>query len=161
MKTNISIMNILNRKALFCLAVSAILLSGCATSTKATVENDISAKSFTPNETKSIVYLYRPGKAFAGAVLAPIQINGGDAGAMGPGGFFKWELEPNTYTFSTIIEGSSAVVKLDAKAGQLYFLKMDYNFNVIHGAKCNLDIVDDSEGKKGVERTNLLISTLK
>jgi Protein of unknown function (DUF2846) len=146
---------------IFSMAVGSFLNSGCASGSKATVEKDTQAKTFIPNETKGTVYMYRPGKAFAGGMLAPIKVNGADAGGMGPGSYFKWELDKGTYTFSTMMEGSSAVAELNVEAGQLYFLKMDYNINLVFGARAKMDKIEGTEGMKEVEKSKLLISTYK
>jgi Protein of unknown function (DUF2846) len=144
---------------LLCLALMPLLLTNCASTSKSSKENDTSAKTYTASDTKGIVYLYRPGRAFAGSIQTPIKVNGLDAGGTGPGTYFKWELDPGKFIFSCSTEGSSAAVELNVQPGKLYFIYQDYRFEVIHGAKVILKEVDESTGKNEVNSSKLLIST--
>jgi hypothetical protein len=149
-----------NKKNLFLsLTLFSQLLTGCASTSKSSSENDTAAKTFATSETKGIVYLYRPGAGFGAALQTPIKINGLDAGGTGPGTYFKWELEPAKYTFSSSTSTSSAVVALDVLPGKLYFIKQDYKFDVIAGAKIIMEEADEAKGKKAVNKSKLLIST--
>ena len=148
-----------SRKGLLLLfTICSLLLTDCASTSKSSAENDAAAKTFATSETKGIVYLYRPGRAFAGSIQTPIKINGLDAGGAGPGTYFKWELQPGKYTVSSATQGSSAVVELDVEPGKLYFLMQDYKFDVVMGAKVTIENTDAGKGKKAVEKSKLLIS---
>jgi Protein of unknown function (DUF2846) len=145
-------------KLLF-IAITSLFLTNCASTSKSSGENDATAKTFPVSDTKGVVYLFRPGRAFAGSVQTPIKINGFDAGGTGPGTYFKWELDAGKYVFSCSTEGSSKAVELDVQPGKLYFINQDYRFEAIHGAKVVMAQVDEAKGKSGVGNCKLLIST--
>jgi len=149
----------LKKGRLLFLAIASLFLANCASTSKSSGDKDADAKTFPVNDTKGVVYLYRPGRAFAGSVQTPIKINGFDAGGTGPGTYFKWELDPGKYVFSCSTEGSSKAVELDLQPGKLYFINQDYRFEVVHGAKVVMAEVKESKGKTDVGSCKLLIST--
>lgn len=146
------------------LGLSIVLLmfvfTSCASTSKATSDKDEAAKEFNTNTDKGIVYLYRPGRMVGAAGQTQIKINGQDAGGSGPGTYFRWELEPGTYTFSCYTSESSAVVELDVKPNKLYFLRQDTRIGINSG-RVTLKEVDESTGKDAVKGYKLLISTYK
>lgn len=72
-----------------------------------------------------VVYIYGPNRLFVVALSTNIKINGLDAGGTGPGTFFRWELKPDRYSFAAFSQESSAVIQLDVKANQHYFIRQD------------------------------------
>ena len=136
------------------------LFIACAGASKATQEKSDSAKEFAMPDGKGVVYLYRPGRAVGAASQTQIKVNGLDAGGTGPGTFFRWELTPDTYTFSCFTTESSAVVELDVKANKQYFLRQDTRLGVANG-RVTLKEESESTGMKGVGSSKLLISTYR
>lgn len=134
------------------------MLVSCASVSTASVDKSENAKSFEKSENLGIVYLYRPGRAVGAASQTQIKINGLDAGGTGPGTFFRWELKPGNYKFSCYTPESSAVVEIDVKAGEHYFIRQDERMGLDAG-RVTLKIIEEKTGVEAVKRCKLLIST--
>lgn len=106
------------------------------------------------------MYLYRPGRAVGAAASSQIKINGIDAGGIGPGTFFRWELTPGTYAFSAFTTESSAVVEVDVIAGEHYFIRQDERLGISSG-RVTIVVQDEATGKAGVENCKLLVSAYR
>ncbi len=142
------------------LIVAALFVYSCASTSKATAEKSESAKQFIKLPDKGVVYLYRPGRAVGAATSSEIRVNGKLAGGTGPGTFFKWELTPGTYTFSTSSVESSAVIELDVKANEHYFLRQDERIGIA-GGRVTLVEQSESAGIEGVKKCKLLVSAYR
>ena len=79
------------------------------------------------------MYSYGTGRAAGAAWQLFVKINSIDTGGTGPGTFFKWDLKPGTYTFSSSTGESYAVVHIDVKAGQVYFIRQDARMGINNG----------------------------
>ena len=145
-------------KLLLPVLVLAWFAVSCASTSKATESKSEEAKAFEKVPDKGVVYLYRTGRAVGAAMQTQIKVNGKDAGGTGPGTFFKWELEPGTYTFSCFTPESSAIVELDVKPGKQYFLRQDNRMGVSTG-RVTLKEVSQSTGEADVKKCKLLHST--
>ena len=138
--------------------ISSSLIVGCASVSKAPTEKSDAAKSFEAATDKGTVYLYRTGRAVGAAGQLSVKINNDVAGGTGPGSFFKWDFKPGTYTFSSSTGESSAVIELDVKAGEVYFIRQDARMGVANG-RVTMKIVDDKKGQQEVEGCKLLVSS--
>ena len=130
---------------------------GCASTSKAPNEKSSEAKSFSVPEGKGTVYLYRTGRVVGASGQLLVKVNGNDAGGTGPGTFFKWDFAPGTYTFFSSTGEASAVVELDVKAGELYFIRQDARIGIDKG-RVSMKEVSDSKGKKEIQACRLLVS---
>lgn len=130
---------------------------GCASTSKAPNEKSSEAKSFSIPEGKGTVYLYRTGRVVGAAGQLLVKVNGNDAGGTGPGTFFKWDFTPGTYTFFSSTGEASALVELDVKAGELYFIRQDARIGIDKG-RVSMKEVSDSKGKKEIQGCRLLVS---
>lgn len=143
------------------LALLAVLLvNSCASTSKATEENSQAAKEFEKHPDKGVVYLYRPGRAVGAAASSQIKINGIDAGGTGPGTFFRWELNPDTYAFSAFTTESSTVLELEVKAGEHYFIRQDERLGLSSGRVTMVE-QDEATGMSGVQNCKLLVSAYR
>jgi hypothetical protein len=133
------------------------LAPSCASTSKAAAEKDQEAKSFGVDEERGTVYIYRTGRMVGAAGQLQVKVNGKEAGGTGPGTYFKWDLKPGTYTFSSFTTESSAIVELNVKAGELYFLRQDARMGLSSG-RVSLQEVSDSKGKSEVADCKLLVS---
>ena len=153
---NISIKVMYRLVILFLLSSSLIV--GCASVSKAPTEKSDEAKSFEAPSDRGTVYLYRTGRAVGAAGQLSVKVNNDSAGGTGPGSFFKWDLKPETYTFLSSTGESSAVVQLDVKAGQVYYLRQDARMGVSSG-RVTIKEVDSKQGQKEVKNCKLLVSS--
>ena len=140
------------------IVVLAYFASSCASTSKATEDKSNEAKSFTTHNEKGTVYLYRTGRAVGAAGQLSVKVNSDAAGGTGPGTFFKWDLKPGTYTFASSTGESSAVVQLEVKAGEVYYLRQDARMGVSSG-RVTMKEVDSDKGQSEVKKCKLLISS--
>ncbi len=140
------------------IVVLAYFASSCASTSKATEDKSNEAKSFTASNDKGTVYLYRTGRAVGAAGQLSVKVNSDDAGGTGPGTFFKWDLKPGTYTFASSTGESSAVIQLDVKPGEVYYVRQDARIGVSSG-RVTMKEVESSKGKKEVNGCKLLVSS--
>ncbi len=148
----------MSRLIIFCLFISSSFIIGCASVSKAPTEKSDAAKSFEAPSDRGTVYLYRTGRAVGAAGQLSVNINGQDAGGTGPGSFFKWDLKPGGYTFSSSTSESSATQQIDVKAGEVYFIRQDARLGVGSG-RVTMKIVDDKKGRDEVKGCKLLVSS--
>lgn len=134
------------------------LVGSCASTSKAPESKSNDAKSFNAPADKGTVYVYRTGRAVGAAGQLMLQINSFNAGGTGPGTFFKWDLKPGTYTFSSSTGESSAVVQVDVKAGQVYFIRQDARMGIGQG-RVTIKEVDSNKGQNEVKNCKLLVSS--
>ena len=87
-----------------------------------------------------------------------VKVNSMAAGGTGPGTFFRWDLKPGNYTFLSSTGESSAVVQLDVKAGQVYFIRQDARLGIDSG-RVSMKEVDSKQGEKEVNSCKLLVSS--
>ena len=135
-----------------------LVLGSCASTSKAPESKSNEAKSFTTPADKGTVYLYRTGRAVGAAGQLMVKINSIDAGGTGPGTFFKWDLKPGTYAFSSSTGESSAVVQIDVKVGQVVFIRQDAKLGIDKG-RVTMKEVDANKGQNEVANCKLLVSS--
>ena len=138
--------------------VFALFISGCASTSKTTTEKSEAAKTFTASDDAGTVYLYRTGRAVGAAGQLSVRVNSTTAGGTGPGTFFKWDLKPGNYTFASSTAESSAVIQIDVKAGQVYYIRQDARLGLGNG-RITMVEVDSSKGKNEVKKCKLLVSS--
>ena len=68
-------------------------------------------------------------------------------------GFINWHVY-----FLSATDESSAVVQLDVKVGQVYYLRQDARIG-INGGRVTMVEVESNKGKKEVESCKLLVSS--
>jgi hypothetical protein len=138
--------------------VMAFLLASCASTSKAPASKSDEAKRFETPSDRGTVYLYRTGRALNAAAQLMVKVNSIDAGGTGPGTFFRWELKPGIYTFSSSTGESSAAVQLDVQVGQVYFIRQDARVGVQTG-RVSMKEVDSKKGQNEVQNCKLLVSS--
>ena len=147
-------------KIILYLSIFALLpiLFSCASTSKATVEKSEDAKIFAAPNDKGSVYLYRTGRMVGAAGQIMVKVNSFDAGGTGPGTFFKWDLKPGTYTFASSTGESSAIVQIEVKPGEMYFIRQDARLGIDKG-RVTLVQVDAKKGISEVKNCKLLVSS--
>ncbi len=130
----------------------------CASTSKAPESKSNEAKDYSAPADRGTVFLYRTGRAVGAAGQLMVKINSMDAGGTGPGTFFRWDLEPGPYSFMSSTGESSAVVQLDVKGGEVYYLRQDARMGLETG-RVTMKEVDANKGEKEVAKCKLLISS--
>ena len=140
------------------LTVLGYFVTSCASTSKAPESKSNEAKTFEAPAGKGTVFVYRPGRMVGAAGQLQVKVNSTDAGGTGPGTFFRWDLNPGTYTFASSTGESSAVVQLEVKAGEVYYLRQDARMGV-GGGRVTIKEVDDRKGRNEVKDCKLLVSS--
>jgi hypothetical protein len=150
-------MNVRRTLATVLLFGMAATLTGCATTSTVSVEESEAAKSFEAPADRGTVFLYRSGRAVGAAGSIEVRVNGQTAGGTGPGTFFRWDLEPGTYTFYSITGEASATVSLSVEAGSIYFIRQDARMGLNEG-RVTMKEVDAATGKDAIQSMKMLVS---
>lgn len=150
----------MKKKFLIYLSIIALfpLIYSCASTSKASADKSDAAKSISSSSDKGTVFVYRTGRAVGAAGQLQVKVNSRDAGGTGPGTFFRWDLKPGAYTFSSSTGESSAIVQLDVKAGEVYYLRQDARLGIANG-RVTLVEVDNRKGKNEIKGCKLLVSS--
>lgn len=138
--------------------ITAFFMTNCAGTSKAPESKSMEAKNFEIPADRGSVYLYRTGRMVGAAGQLMVKVNNIDAGGTGPGTFFKWDLKPGTYTFASSTGESSAVIQIEVKAGEVYFIRQDARMGIDAG-RVTMKEVSDSKGKNEVASLKLLVSS--
>jgi hypothetical protein len=147
-------------RSLFLLAILCLPLLGlgaCATVSTEAEEVSTAAKNFDPLEDKGVVFLYRRGRMVGAAGSIQVTVNGQPAGGLGPGTFFRWNVEPGTYTFLSSTGESSGTVVLTVEAGNVYFIEQTMRMGVDSG-RVTMNERDAATGEPQVEGLNMAVS---
>lgn len=124
-----------------------LLMSGCASVSMMTADDDTRAKSFAVQKDKANIYLYR-NETFGAAIKMPVSVNGKVAGQTASKTYFLWQVSPGTYDISSLTENTSTI-KLIAEAGKNYFVWQEVKMGLFM-ARSDLKQVDEETGRKGV-----------
>jgi len=149
----------MRRSRLLLLPLMAMLplLVDCASVSKAPEEDSAAAKAFETSDDRGAVYLYRTGRAIGAAGTTGVRVNSQEAGGLGPGSFFRWELAPGKYTFLSSTGESSATVALDVEAGKLYFIEQVARIGLNEG-RVTMKQVDEDKGKSALKNLTMAVS---
>lgn len=140
------------------MAFVVLFISSCASTSKAPESKSAEAKEFTAPAENGRVYLYRTGRAVGASGQLAVSVNATAAGGTGPGTFFKWDLKPGTYTFSSSTGEASAVVQIEVKKGEVYFIRQDARLGIDKG-RVSMKEVDAKKGMNEVKACKLLVSS--
>ena len=132
-------------------------LSGCATTSTASIEESEAAKSFEAPADRGTVFLYRTGRAVGAASAIEVQVNGQAAGGTGPGTFFRWDLKPGTHSFYSRSGESSATIALTVEAGSIYYIQQDARLGLDQG-RVTMKEVDAATGMNAIMSMKMLVS---
>jgi hypothetical protein len=86
-----------------------------------------------------------------------VRVNGLDAGGLGPGTFFRWNVKPGTYTFLSSTSEASATVVLNVEAGQVYFVEQTMRMGLDTG-RVTMNERDAETGQYDVKTLNMAVS---
>ena len=98
------------------------LVSCTATGPLYTERNNIKA----PSPGKALVYVYRIDTIIGSGVSAHLIDNGVDVGAVNVGGYIVYEAMPGNHKLFTKTTGIDKPTDIEMVAGQIYYLRIDY-----------------------------------
>lgn len=146
----------MNKKTML-VALSALLVVGCASVPMETSQKAAAAKQFSPPpEGKAGLYIYRYG-SFGAALKKDVWIDGQCIGETARNVFFYEEVAGGQeHKIATESEFSPNDLLLKTESGKNYFIQQYIKFGVTVGG-AGLKLVDEAEGKKQVEGLGLAI----
>lgn len=131
-------------------ALTAILISGCASVPMESKEASTQAKQFNPPSAGHAgLYVYRD--SFVGKALKKdIWLDGKCLGESAPDVFFYDEVKGDQeHTISTESEFSPNALAINTAAGQNYYIRQYIKLGVFVGG-ANLELVNESEAKQAI-----------
>lgn len=102
---------------LIVLLVTLLMTAGCA----ATGGKKYEEARIEPD--KAGIYIYRPASKVGGNVIYPVYINGRKVMRLPQTAYYVYYAEPGAVTITARTPENEAVIELDAKAGEIYYVK--------------------------------------
>lgn len=146
------------RTLLFCTAVGALLLAGCASTIQyppfpdqtKTVENPAKARIYLIRKEK--IFGYGVGIEFYGStseVAVGPRVGAGGmrlVGQVGPGSYLCWEESPHPFVFQRIERDTNSITSLPLSAGSVYYLRAYLHSGWIKTTS-RIDILNEKDGQ--------------
>lgn len=133
--------------------ITIVLASGCASVPMASPKQDTAAKSFAAKPGRANIYVYR-NETMGAAIKMPVALNGKLVGDTAAKTYLLLEVAPGSHTVTSKTENDSSVT-VNALAGRNYFLWQEVKMGFA-AARSNLQLVDESTGKAGVQECKLI-----
>jgi len=140
-------------KLLATMLIAVLAASGCASVPMADKNADREAKLFATKPGLANIYVYRT-DSIGSAIATPVLLDGVIVGKTAKKTFLVKQVHPGRHT---IISRTERDVRLDvaAVAGQNYFVWQEIKLGALK-AGSELHLVDETAGKKGVTKCDLI-----
>ena len=139
-------------KNLIWIAALSISLVGCASVNMGDAKQDAALKTFTTSKDKTGVYIYR-NESMGAAIKMNVELDGKTIGQTAAKTYLYKEVTPGKHTFTSKAENDSSL-EVDAKPGTMLYIWQEVKMGFI-GARSKLQLVDQAQGQKGVQETQL------
>jgi hypothetical protein len=135
--------------------VVLLALSGCASVPMGDAGQDAALKSFTVAPDKAGIYVYR-NESIGAAIKMDVAIDGFDIGQTAAKTYLYTEVAPG---FHTIISKSENVdtIGVEIKPGTLTYIWQEVKMGALY-ARTKLHLVDEAQGRKGVQESKLAMT---
>jgi len=139
----------------------ALVLSGCEGmySARAPKEEDELAKKFAPEQTGSVIYVYRPSATeFSRAIF--LYDNGAMVGSLGAGSFVRLVVTPGRHVIGTKSPSARSLqdeLTVAADAGRLYYAQVSYGAGGMSGDSPKLKQVDAKAAEEQIRGCDLRV----
>lgn len=134
------------------MAVTVMVISGCASVPMAPLSEDTKAKKFETIPGKSSVYVYR-NESFGAAIRVTVAVNEKMLGQTAPYSYYLLHLEPGLNKFTCFAENTESI-ELNTKPDQLYFVRQEMKMGM-WAARCAIYETPAEEGKTGVLESSM------
>lgn len=138
---------------LFVMFIVLLVFTGCATVPMANVEKDNMAKTFSTQEGKANIYLYRNETLGAAAKLT-VVIDGRLVGDTASKTYMLIETTPGSHAIISKSEKDSELL-ITVEEGKNYFVWQEVKIGLF-AARSQLHLVDETTGKAGVSECKLI-----
>jgi hypothetical protein len=128
--------------------IAALAVSGCASVPLTDKEADEAAKTFETKPGLANIYVYR-NESYGAAVKLPVYLDGVKMGATAADTYMMLRVHPGRHTLVSNPE-KDVPLHIVAVAGHNYFVWQEVKTGV-RRARSELHLVDEAEGKEGVE----------
>jgi len=135
------------------LILLTLLLTGCASTSMASLDQDAQAKKFTPNPDKASLYIYR-NEIMGAGVHMDVDLNGRKIGETVAQSYFELNLNPGVYNIVSHAENDSEL-SMTLEAGKNYFVWQETKMGFLY-ARNKLQQVDDATGRAGVNESKMI-----
>jgi hypothetical protein len=134
------------------LVAVAMTLTGCASVNMGDAKQDAALKTFKIAPDKAGVYIYR-NESIGGAVKMDVELDGKPIGQTAAKTYLYKEITPGKHAIVSKSENDFSL-EVDAKPGALLYVWQEVKMGVLY-ARTKLHLVDEIEGRKGVNETKL------
>lgn len=138
-------------------AMTLLLLAGCASVPMAPLDQDSKAKEFSNPPNKSSLYIYR-NESMGAAIPMTVTVNGKALGQTAAQTYFRLSLAPGRYNVESHAENVSSL-PLSIEQGKNYFVWQEVKMGMWM-ARSLLQQVDEATGRAGVMESKLIASTV-
>ena len=133
----------------------AMTLSGCASVPMGDAGQDAALKAFRIAPDRAGIYVYR-NESMGGAIKMDVTIDGVDIGQTAAKTYLFNEVAPGRHTVASKAENTDTL-EVDARPGTLTYIWQEVKMGVLY-ARTKLHVVDEAQGRKGVQETKFAVS---
>ena len=140
-------------KKLFAVALVAASLVGCASVPMGDAKQDAALKTFTVAPDKAGIFVYR-NETMGAAIKMDVALDGAPIGQTAANTYLYKEVAPGKHTVTSQGEDK---LEVNAAPGTLTFIWQEVRMGMM-AAGSKLHLVDATQGKKGVNETQLAVT---
>lgn len=130
----------------------AMAMVGCASVPMGDAKKDAELKTFAPKSGVAGLYIYR-NETMGAAVRMDVAVDGRNLGQTASKTYFYTEVAPGKHTITSKAENTDTL-EVNVVAGKLYYIWQEVKMGLM-SARTKLSLVDEAEGKKGVQESRL------
>jgi hypothetical protein len=132
-----------------------LALSGCASVPMGDAAQDAALKTFKIAPDRAGIYVYR-NESMGGAIKMNVTIDGADVGQTAAKTYLFVEVAPGFHTIVSKAENDDTI-GVEVKPGTLTYVWQEVKMGALY-ARTKLHLVDEAQGRKGVQETRLAAS---
>lgn len=139
-------------RKLMAVSLVAMAMVGCASVPMGDTKKDAELKTFSAKPGVAGLYIYR-NESMGAAIRMDVAVDGKNIGQTAAKTYFYTELSPGKHTITSKAENTDTL-EVNTVAGKLYYVWQEVKMGLM-SARTKLSLVDEAEGKKGVQESQL------
>jgi hypothetical protein len=143
-------------KKLLAAIAFVLALSGCASVPMGDAGQDAALKTFKVAPDRAGIYIYR-NESMGGAIRMDVTIDGVTLGQTAARTYLYTEVSPGFHTIVSKAENDDTI-GVEVKPGTLTYVWQEVKMGALY-ARTKLHLVDEAQGRKGVQESKLAMST--